>query len=208
MKGLTERQKEILDFIREFIQRHSFSPSYEEVKQHFGFSSLGTVQNFVRILKRKGYLSAEKYCGRSLALAEAPAPAPVTVAECELPFIGYLSGCSPPETFLRSQSLAVPASLVPHPENCYVLKVRGQDLTYQHMLDGDLLIVEASSEADEGALILGTIKGKETLVRYYHPEGAYVRLDTGDPEAAPRVLPYDDLEIQGIIVGLIRLYSL
>jgi repressor LexA len=205
MKGLTKRQLEVLSFIENYINTHKFSPSYREIMKHFEFSSIGSVSKHIYTLKRKGFLDNEKQCSRSLK--------PKTFKgignpdfEVELPYIGYISANIPIETFPQSQKLAVPLFLVPNPRATYVLRARGNSLNDEMISDGDLLLVEPRTEVYDGETILANASHHKTLIKKYHPEGNYVRLASHSSQIPSVMIRYEDLQIQGILVSLLRLY--
>jgi repressor LexA len=204
MKGLTKRQSELLDFIQQFIKNRRYSPSYREIMDHFRFSSLGTVYRHIKVLKRKGVLSGEKYGGRAINVAEISKPMD-SHGELELPFIGYITAGQPIETFPQSQKLAVPDFLVHAPDRTYALRVKGNSLNEELIADGDILLVEARNEAYEGETIVGLIDNHATIVKRYYPEGTYIRLEGGEGQK-PLILKAEDLMIQGVVTGMLRFF--
>jgi repressor LexA len=204
MKGLTKRQVELVDFIQGFVKSRRYSPSYREIMEHFQFSSLGTVYRHIKVLKRKGVLGGEKYGGRSIHLAEVAKPMNKH-GELELPFIGHISAGQPIETFPQSQKLAVPDFLVRSPESTYALRAKGNSLNEELIGDGDILLVEARSEAFAGETIVGIINDDATIVKKYYPEGNYIRLEGGEAQK-PIILRSDDLIIQGVVTGMLRFF--
>ncbi|MCB1136615.1 MAG: transcriptional repressor LexA, partial [Chlamydiia bacterium] len=164
MKGLTERQREVLTYIENFIAQHHYSPSYNEIKKHFSFSSLGSVYKHIQVLKRKGHLNLETHCSRSLALTKDQKPLD-NGDGTKLPFIGQISMGTPIETFLKWQDVAVPPHMLRDASNSYIIQVRGDDMLSEHLLDGDLLIVEASDEAQAGDTVLALLHDEESMIR-------------------------------------------
>lgn len=207
MIGLTKKQQEILSFIQDFINRYKYSPSYREIMHHFGFSSLGSVTKHVDALKRKGFIVGEKQASRSIFPTQQALPERIPI-EIELPFIGHLSAGLPIETFPQAQTLAVPEYLVQSREQTYVLRARGNTLQEEMIADGDLLLVEARNEAFEGELIVGILSGGHpaAFVKKYYPEGNYIRLEGHTPRFKPWIVRHHEVQIQGVIVGLIRLF--
>lgn len=203
MKGLTSKQRHILEFIQNFINQHQYSPSYREIMDHFSFSSPGSVYKYIQTLKRKGVLSNEKQCSRSL-LPHQAASHSNHKAEIELPFIGQLIGGYPIELFMQSQRLTVPAFLVPSPDKTYVLRVRGNNLHEEFIHDGDLLLVEARQDAQAGETIVALINQNEAIIKCYYSEGQYIRLEGHHHE--PIILRETSIAIQGVLVGLMRSY--
>lgn len=203
MKGLTPKQRNILDYIQKYISQHKCSPSYREIMHHFSLASPGSVYKYIRTLTRKGVLNNEKKCSRSLTLAEHLTPNKIT-AEVQLPFIGNITMGHPIEMFVQSQTLNVPTFLVPYPEHTYILRAEGDSLNEEYISDGDLLLVEARQEAQAGEMIIGLINNHDTLVKRYFPEGHYIRLEGHTHQ--PLILRADNLRIQGVLVGLLRAY--
>jgi repressor LexA len=207
MKGLTKRQKEIVSYIEEFIQTHRYSPSYREIMQHFDFSSLGTVYRHINVLKRKGMLFAEKNCSRSIALT-ALSPEPESQqSDIKLPFIGHLTAGKPIETFPQSQTIGVPVEMVHAPDRSYVLRVLGDAFAEERICEGDLLIVEARHEAHAGETVVALVNQHDTIIKRYSFDGEYVRLTSRTQHQHPIVLHPDEIQIQGVLVGLLRVYG-
>lgn len=207
MKGLTKRQKEILDYIEQFIKKNRYSPSYREIQNSFGFSSLGSVAKHISVLKRKGVLVAEKKASRSIyPIVENPPENEHVSSEIELPFLGHISAGSPIETFAQTQTLAVPDFLVPTADTTYALRARGSSLHDEMIADGDIILVEARHEAHAEETIVGMINHEETVVRQYFPEGTFIRLSSLNPLVKPLVIRHEDLLVQGVVVGLLRLF--
>jgi repressor LexA len=205
MKGLTQKQRDILKFIQDFIQIHQYSPSYREIMEHFAFSSPGSVYKHIRTLQRKGVLTAEKQCSRSLMPLE-PLPAQSIKSGVDLPFIGHIMAGCPIEMFIQTQTLTIPELLVPAPDKTYILRAQGDSLHDEGILDGDLVLVEARQEAHAGETVLALINQHDTVIKHYYPEGQYIRLEGRNPQHQPLILRYDSLLIQGVLVGLMRTY--
>lgn len=199
MKGLTKRQVEVAAYIKEFIEKNRYSPSYREIQEHFQFSSLGSVYKHIRTLQRKGQLEAEKHCSRSLTLPKTKEQ----TGELQLPFIGNITHENTIETFSQIQTIAVPASLISSFENTYVLRVRGDALNEELIGDGDLLIVEARQSAFSGELVVALLQNRKVIIKRYYPEGNHVRL-TGHKETL--LIKSEEFILQGVIIGLLRFF--
>ena len=206
MRGLTKRQREIVDFIQEYIGSHNYSPSYREIMEHFGFSSLGSVYKHINVLKRRGVLSAEKNSARSISLVEPGFMPNHSERTVDLPFLGQIAAGVPIETFPQAGQIAVPADLVIKPQSSYVLQVKGDSMVEDHVLDGDLVIVEARSAATPGETVVALVNGSETTLKRYHPQGEYVRLEPANANYKPIVVKARDVVIQGVLLGMVRRY--
>lgn len=206
MKGLTKKQRDILDFIETYIETNGYSPSYRDIQHHFSFHSLGTVYNYIKVLKRKQVIEGEKRGYRSITSSRQTMEK--GNAEVELPFIGYLSAKAPIDTFPQIQSAFIPQSLVPNPPRTYALRVRGEFFRDELIADGDLLLVEARPEARSGEIVLACISHKDEMrINTYYPEGQYTRLESKTPHQEPTIVRNEEITIRGIIVGLIRFYE-
>lgn len=204
MKGLTKRQIEIVSFIKKYIDEHRYSPSFREIKEHFKFSSLGSVHKHIETLKRKGQIMSEKQSSRSLYLTHETS-SEGQLKEMQLPFIGNITTEKTIETFPQIQTIAVPASLVSSEENTYVLRVRGENLNDELIGDGDLLIVEARQNAYSGELVMALAPNHEVIVKRYYPEGNHVRLKGHGMEDSI-LIKSEEFYLQGVVVGLLRFF--
>ena len=203
MKGLTEKQRKILNFIHSFINQYDYSPSYREIMDHFSFSSPGSVHKYISTLKRKGVLIAEKSCSRSMKPTE-EYTIPLRSSEVTLPLIGTLSTGNALELFIKPQNLTVPPNLVPHAENTYILRIEGNGSEEEMIMHGDLILVEARQEVQSGELIVGVINSQDPILKHYYPEEQYIRLESRAHQSL--VIRPEHLHIHGVIVGLIRAY--
>ena len=203
MKGMTKRQREIVDYIQGYIGERGYSPSYREIMRHFGFSSLGSVYKHISVLKRRGILNAEKNSARSVVLA-APPDAPTAGSVVELPFLGVIAAGEPIETFPQAGSITLPSGMVVNPKKSYVLQVRGELMVDYHICDGDLIIVEATNQARKGDTVVALINNAETTLKRFHPEGDFVRLMAGNPDFKDITVAKDAVQVQGRFIGLVR----
>lgn len=203
MKTLTRSQKLIYDYVCDTIAHTGSPPTFREIQSHFHFSSLGTVYNFVKILKKKGFFLNDKHSAIALTKAFDTAK---NEKDYQIPFIGLIAQGFPIETFPQTKNVRVPSSLIRAPDNTYVLKAKGETLSDERISDGDLLIVEARQEAHYGEIVLASINHFDTIVKRYYPEGEYIRLEGSHDQHQPIILEKDEVIIQGILIGLMRIY--
>lgn len=204
--GLTKRQREILEFIKDFINQKNYSPSFKEIGDYFGFSSLGSVYSHIQTLKKKGMLHAESSSSRSLSILEKTCKTESGLID--LPLAGYLSAGMPIETLSQIKKFKVPKDWVINESQSYILQVKGDSLIEEAIFDGDLLIVEASIEADQGDTAIVMINNHDTLVKRLFQEPPYIRLESCNPQLSPIIVRENHIEIQGIVCGLLRNYSI
>lgn len=205
MRYLTERQRDILQFIREFQKSRGIAPTHREICDHFGFSSYGTVYKHLSLLEKKGLIRRDWNQKRGVEVVEKEAAAPQSRAEGgvrELPLFGYIAAGRPLEVDVSDETIAVPEHLTTRGEN-YVLKVRGDSMIEDGILDGDLVIIERQQIADNGDMVVANVNGEVTLKRLYR-EGERVRLQPANSMMTPIYAPARDVAVQGIVVGLMR----
>lgn len=207
---LTERQKEILDFILEFRRRRGISPTHREICDRFGYSSYGTVYKHLKLLQEKGYLRRDWNQKRGIEVVERGdgngAGAGAT-GELELPFFGRIAAGRPIEALSGDEMLGVPHHLLSGrraaPADHYVLEVIGESMIDEGIHEGDLVVVQRRELADPGEMVVALVGSEATLKRIY-PEGERVRLQPANRNMEPIYVPAEDVRIQGIVVGLMR----
>ena len=137
MQPLTKRQREILDYLQEFIQQHGYAPSLEEVGRRFGLSSLATVHKHLTNLQDKGFIRRSWNRSRSVELL----PARMGQRAIEVPLLGYVAAGLPIEAIASAETIAIPEDLVGR-RDTYVLRIKGDSMIDEHIRDGDYVIVE------------------------------------------------------------------
>jgi repressor LexA len=207
MRYLTERQRDILEFIREFQKSRGIAPTHREICDHFGFSSYGTVYKHLSLLEKKGLIRRDWNQKRGVELVEKETPAPQPQRQAdgavrELPLFGYIAAGRPLEVDISDELIVVPEHLTTRGEN-FVLKVRGDSMIDDGILDGDLVVIERRQLADNGDMVVANVNGEVTLKRLYK-EGERVRLQPANSMMGPIYAFARDVAVQGIVVGLMR----
>ena len=201
MKGITDRQKEVLTFISSYTEESGYPPTVREISEHFGIS-IRAVHDHILALQKKGFLSQAQKRARSIkVLSDSDSSAPFvgrvpllgTVAAgkpllCEENLDGYLNLTEP---FVRPG------------KNYFALRVRGQSMINAGILEGDLAVVEQASTAVDGQIIVAVIDDAITLKRYYKEAGR-IRLQPENPSFQP--IYCEDLRIVGILSNIVRTY--
>src|SRR4029079_5808206 len=205
MKYLTERQRDILQFIREFQREKGVAPTHREICDRFGFSSYGTVYKHLSLLEKKGLIRRDWNQKRGVELVEEPKAAPPPAASPrvrELALFGYIAAGRPIDVDVSDEVVTVPERLTTRGEN-YVLKVRGDSMIDHGIMDGDYIIVAHRERADNGEMVVANISGEVTLKRFYR-EGERVRLQPANSTMSPIYAWSRDVAVQGVVVGLMR----
>ncbi len=203
MMPLTRRQKEILDFLQEYLEEHGYAPSFEEIAKHFGFGSLATVHEHLENLKRKGYIRKAYNESRSIQLV----PVGMRTGAVELPLYGTVAAGVPIEAVQEQETIAVPEDMIGRGGEHYVLRVKGDSMIDEQIRDGDYIIVSSRQIARNGEMVVALVNGDSATVKkfYREPDGR-VRLQPANPTMAPLYFRPEDVRIQGIVIGVIRRY--
>lgn len=216
--ALTKRQFRVLAFLDSFVRRNGYCPSYDEVRKALGLASLATVHKHMNTLQRKGYIRRDPNRSRSIEvidrrpMIEAEAlsakgendPGPVHKAG-SLPLLGRIAAGRPVEALANRESLSLQEFV--GNRNAYVLQVKGDSMIEDHICDGDFVVVESTSRADNGDTVVALLEGNEaTLKRFYRERDGRLRLQPANSSMAPIFMETGELEIQGRVIGVLRKY--
>ncbi len=199
--ALTRRQREIYDFIRGFVAENGYSPSLEEIGAAFGLSSVATVHKHVQHLVEKGLLRKAWNRSRSVEPVESESPGLTS-----LPLVGVVAAGAPIEAIEGHDRIEVPRELVPKRAPSFVLRVQGESMIDEQIRDGDYVVVEGRSEARDGETVVALIRGQEATLKRLYRRGSRVQLVPANPDMKPIELPARDVEIRGVVRGLLRRY--
>ncbi len=164
---LTKRQKQILDFVREFVEENGYSPSFEEIARHFDYSSLATVHEHLENLRQKGFIRKSYNESRSIELI----PTGSRVAAVELPLMGAVAAGMPIEAIRDNETVAVPDDFLRRRGSHYVLRVSGDSMIDEHIRDGDYIVVNARPSAENGEMVVALVDGEMATVKKLYREG-------------------------------------
>ena len=200
---LTKRQKEILDYIASFIEDQGYAPSFEEIADSFGYSSLATVHEHLSNLERKGYIRKSYNESRSIELV---GQSNGTQA-LELPLLGAVAAGMPIQAIQDNETLAVPPDMVRRRKDNYVLRVEGNSMIEEQIRDGDYIVVQAQESAEDGQMVVALVSGESaTVKKLYREPGGRIRLQPANPTMSPIFVDASQVRIQGVVVGVIRKY--
>lgn len=200
---LTKRQKEILDYIESFIEDRGYAPSFEEIAESFGYSSLATVHEHLSNLERKGYIRKSYNESRSIEMVGRD----VGVPAIELPLLGSVAAGVPIEAIQDDETLAVPPDMVSRRRDNYVLRVEGNSMIEEQIRDGDYIVVQAQDRAEDGQMVVALVADEAaTVKKLYRERDGRIRLQPANPTMSPIYAAASDVRIQGVVVGVIRKY--
>src|SRR4051812_33447263 len=202
MLPLTKRQREILDFLNDFIQQHGYAPSLEEIGHRFSLSSLATVHKHLTNLQEKGFIRRSWNRSRSVELLSAR----TGQRAVELPMLGFVAAGAPIEAVASSETIAVPEDFVGRRET-YVLRVEGDSMIDEQIRDGDFVVVEDRKTADNGEMVIALLRGSDvTLKKFYRDPGGRIRLQPANTTMQPIFVDPEQVQVQGVVVGVMRKY--
>jgi repressor LexA len=197
---VTRRQKELLDYLRSFIGRRGYAPTLEEIGRHFALTSPATVHKHLRNLERKGLVRRLPHQSRALELIDRSRARATNV-----PLLGRVAAGTPIEPVETAETVALPEDLLGRGET-FALRVRGDSMQDEGILDGDLIVVESRREAENGATVVAVVRGEAT-VKKLRREGTRVRLLPANMRMQPIVARADEVEIRGKVIAVLRRYA-
>lgn len=208
--ALTRRQREIYDFVCDFVRERGYSPSLEEIGRAFGLSSVATVHKHVQHLVEKGYLRKAWNRSRSVEPASAAAHAGEGARDeettAELPLLGVVAAGAPIEAIQVDERIQVPRAMVRRGAESFVLRVRGDSMIDEQIRDGDYVVVESRPEARDGETVVALIRGEEATLKKLRRRGQSVVLEPANRALLPLELPAADVVIRGVVRGLLRTF--
>jgi repressor LexA len=199
--ALTRRQREIYDFIRDFVAENGYSPSLEEIGAHFNLSSVATVHKHVQHLVQKRFLRKAWNRSRSIEPVEPPSSGLVS-----LPLLGTVAAGMPIEAVEVTETIDVPRALLSKRGESFVLRVSGDSMIDDQICDGDFVIVESRPEASDGDTVVALVGGSDVTLKRLYRDGPTVRLEPANSALEAIEVPAEDVLVRGVVRGLIRRY--
>jgi repressor LexA len=197
---LTKRQKQLVDYLKGYIGDHGYAPTLDEIGEHFGLASLATVHKHLLNLERKGYIRRLAHRSRALELTvDRRRPRATAV-----PLLGLVAAGTPIEPVEAPETLALPEELLGRGET-FALRVQGDSMIGEGILDGDVIVVEARPEAENGATVVALVRGQATVKKLYR-ERTRVRLEPANERLAAIVARPEEVEVRGVVVAVLRRY--
>ena len=201
----TQRQKDILDYITRFLERHGYEPSYTQIARHFGVKSRATIAKHIAALERRGLLVRQREDGKfglNVTVSDN-----TSEALCEVKLLGRIAAGDPLEVVEYEERIPVPRFLLGRvrPERVYALKVKGDSMIDEHICDGDIALIENRTDARDGEIVVALlIKENQATLKRLFRRGPVVELHPANSQLEPLKLPASQVRVQGIFRGLLR----
>lgn len=197
MQPLTKKQKEIYDYLCQFINDNGYSPSYREIAEFFDYSSVATVAEFMEILKQKGYLNKEQ-SARSLQLTPTFDP-----EIYEIPLMGVVTAGRPIEAIRTKETIDIPRDMMG--KNVFALKVRGDSMIDDGIFDGDYIIIEKIDNPKNGDIVVALLNNENVTLKRFYREKYRIKLQPANKKYQP--IYSNQVIVQGRVKGVIRKYT-
>mgnify|MGYP005839015741 CR=1 FL=1 len=202
MITLTSKQNAILNFIKEYVSKHGYAPSYREIAHRFKLKSIATVHKHMKALISKEKIKKKYNAKRSIEFIEVP----YNYGIIELPMLGFIAAGKPIEAIQIEETIQLPENIFNGKEG-YVLKVKGDSMIEEHIQDGDFVIVEKRNYANNGEMVVALINDSEVTLKRLFYEGNKVKLQPANPMLSPIIVEPENIKIQGAVIGLLRKYK-
>lgn len=200
------RERQLLDFTTQFIQRYGYAPTLKEIGDALGMSSPATVHEHIEKLRQKGYIKKLDGTSRGLEVIANSYRAGTTEAAVELPVLGFIAAGAPLEPFTDPNFyISVAPNMISSKKPAYVLQVKGTSMIEDGILDGDYVVIQHQQDAQNGDIVVALLpNGLSTLKRIYFEKD---RIKLMPANAAMSPIFTTHVKIQGKVVGLIRKFS-
>jgi repressor LexA len=199
---ITARQRRVLEFIEHYFEVHQEAPTIDEIGKEFGMSSSASVHHVVSTLEREGLIRRIPNVSRGIELVET-----VTEEKQEIPLLGVVAAGAPIEAVLNYESVCIPRDMM-RQGRMFALRVRGDSMIDEQIRNDDLIILQAQQTAENGQTVVALIDGSDATVKRFYGGRNQVRLEPANPNYEPIVVqPPQRVQIQGVVVGVIRKYN-
>ena len=206
--AITKRQRQVYDFIHGFVQKNGYSPSFEEIGEGLGLSSLATVHKHVTNLEKKGLLKRDYNRSRSIDVLPVRGlfkrQVQKTPSEIALPLMGRIAAGQPIEAVENPETISL--GDITRSKDVFVLQVKGESMKDEHIVDGDYVLVEKTQSARDGEIVVALVEGTDATLKRLYREGSNIRLQPSNVAMKPIVVPAKSVNIQGRVIGVLRKY--
>ena len=198
---LYKRQKQILDFIAQYIQKNGFSPTLTEIAEAIGVSSLATVHEHLAAMAKKKVIKRYEGAVRGIEIVDKKL-AEITKG-VELPILGFIAAGEPIEPYSDpNASTYVAPGMIGGKKRAFVLQVKGQSMVEEGILDGDYVVVEQQEKVKNGDIVVALLENGFATLKRFFKEATRVRLEPANAAMSP--IFAKNVKIQGKVVGIVR----
>lgn len=201
---LYKRQKQILGFLAQYIQKYGYSPTLQEIAEALGVSSLATVHEHLQTMAKKGIIKKFEGAVRGIEIVDKSLGE--LTKGVEIPLLGFIAAGSPIEPYTDpNASMLVAPDLLSGKKRAFVLRVKGRSMIEEGILDGDYVVVEEQETAHNGDIVVAILENGFATLKKFFKEATRVRLEPANSQMAP--IFARNVRIQGKVVGIVRRFS-
>ncbi len=198
MEGLTARQEQVLDFIRESVRVDGYPPTVREICAALDLSSPSTVHAHLANLERLGFIRRDPTKPRALdVVRDLRPPRP-------LPLVGRVAAGAPILAEENIEDHVEVPGFLRRDDGDFVLRVRGDSMTGAGIFNGDLIVVHPQERADNGAIVVARVRDDEATTKRFYNEGRVIRLESENELYEPIIVNADEVQLVGQVVGVLR----
>jgi repressor LexA len=205
--AITRRQRQVYDFISDFVQKKNYSPSYDEIREGLGLNSLATVHKHISNLEKKQLLTRDYNRSRSIDLLQPKGKLKQSMSvntNLVLPLMGRIAAGQPIEAVENPETISLGDFV--RSKDVFVLEVRGDSMQDEHILSGDYVLVEKAKTAHNGDVVVALVEGTDATLKRFYREGDNIRLQPSNAAMKPIIVPAASVQIQGRVIGVMRKY--
>lgn len=227
---LTRKQYDLLQFIHKRLQRDGVPPSFDEMKEALDLRSKSGIHRLITALEERGFIRRLAHRARAIEIVKLPetidggggfqpalidggrperpgAALEVSSASIELPVMGRIAAGTPIEAIQQvSHNVAVPSSMLTAKARHYALEVKGDSMIEAGINNGDIVVIQEQSTAQNGDIVVALIEGEEATLKTFRRRGSTIALEAANPAYETRLYQDHQVKVQGKLVGLIRTY--
>jgi len=201
---LYKRQKQILDYISQYIQKNGFSPTLQEIADALGVSSLATVHEHLTTMAKKGVIKRYEGAVRGIEIVDKKLGE--LTKGIELPVLGFIAAGAPIEPYTDpNATISIAPGMLSSKKRAFVLQIKGSSMVDEGILDGDFVVIEEQETANNGDIVVAVLENGFATLKRFFKEATRVRLEPANSQMAP--IFAKNVRIQGRVVGVIRRFS-
>jgi len=201
---LYRRQKQILDFVKQYVQKNGLAPTLTEIANALGVSSLATVHEHLKAMEKKGVI--KRFNGSVRGIEIVNDLLPEQQIGIDVPVLGFIAAGSPIEPFTDpNASISIAPGMISGKKRAYVLQVKGTSMIEEGILDGDFVVVEEKETANNGDIVVAILENGFATLKRFFKEATRIRLEPANSKMAP--IFAKNVKIQGKVVGVLRKFN-
>ncbi|MCL4126405.1 UNVERIFIED_CONTAM: hypothetical protein GTU68_032565 [Idotea baltica] len=202
---LTRKQLDLLEFIHTRLKKDGVPPSFDEMKEALDLRSKSGIHRLITALEERGFIRRLPHRARAIEIMRLPES--MAVQAMNLPVMGRIAAGTPIEAIQQvANNVSVPSDMLRNAGRHYALEVKGDSMIDAGINDGDIVVINEQSDADNGEIVVALVEDQEATLKRLRKRGSAIALEAANPAYETRVYRDDQVKIQGRLVGLIRTY--